>query len=142
EGRVLGHVGQLHPRVARATDVPEDVFVFELELSPLLEQGTLVPRARALPRFPAVLRDLSVVVPRQHTTEAVRALILEEGAPLVEDARVFDVYTGGNIPDSQRSLAFALRYRDPERTLQDAEVTETHQRIVERVQERLGGSLR
>jgi phenylalanyl-tRNA synthetase beta chain len=142
EGRRLGTVGQLHPRVARAVDVPEEVFVFDLELQPLLEQSTLVTTAKPLPRFPAVLRDLSVVVSREHAMEAVRQLILEEGGTLVEDASLFDVYTGQNIPEGHRSLAFAIRYRDPERTLQDAEVTEAHQRIVERVHERLGASLR
>ncbi|HLT28941.1 MAG TPA: phenylalanine--tRNA ligase subunit beta [Myxococcaceae bacterium] len=142
EGQLLGTVGQLHPRVARAADVPEAVFVFDLDLARLLARATLVPLAQALPRFPAVLRDLSVVVPREHAMEAVRQLILEEGGALVEDAALFDVYTGQNIPEGHRSLAFAIRYRSPERTLQDAEVTEAHQRIVERVHERLGASLR
>ncbi len=142
DGVVLGRVGQLHPRVARALDLPEDVFLFSLELAPLLERAQLVPQASALPRFPAVLRDLSVVVPDAQPVEAIRALILEVGQPLVEDARVFDVYTGANIPEGHRSLAFAIRYRSAERTLQDAEVGEAHQRIVAEVHQRLGASLR
>ncbi|MBZ4373052.1 phenylalanine--tRNA ligase subunit beta [Corallococcus sp. AS-1-6] len=142
DGTVLGLVGEVHPRVAKALGLPEGVFVFELDTEPLYAAARLVPQAAALPKYPAVLRDLAVVVPLELRNEEVRRVILEVGAPLVEDALVFDVYTGKPIPEGKKNLAYALRYRSPERTLTDAEVTAAHQRIITEVNQRLGAALR
>jgi phenylalanyl-tRNA synthetase beta chain len=89
-----------------------------------------------------MLRDLAVVVPLELQNDEVRRVILEVGAPLVEDALIFDVYTGKPIPEGRKNLAYAIRYRSPERTLTDAEVTAAHQRIISEVNQRLGGALR
>lgn len=142
DGTVLGHVGEVHPRVAKALGLPDGVFVFELDTEPLYGASKLVPAYRSLPRFPAVLRDLAVVVPLELPNDEVRRVILEVGKPLVEDAQVFDVYTGEQIPQGRKNLAYALRYRSAERTLTDVEVNEAHQRIVDEVKQRLGAALR
>jgi phenylalanyl-tRNA synthetase beta chain len=142
DGTVLGHVGELHPRVVKALGLPEGVFAFELDTEPLYAAARLVPAYQPLPKFPAVLRDLAVVVPVELANDEVRRVILEVGKPLVEEAQVFDVYTGKPIPEGQKNLAYALRYRSPERTLTDVEVSEAHQRIVEQVKQRLGAALR
>ncbi|MFP2956442.1 phenylalanine--tRNA ligase subunit beta [Myxococcus sp. 1LA] len=142
DGTVLGHVGEVHPRVAKALGLPDGVFVFELDTEPLYAASKLVPAYRSLPRFPAVLRDLAVVVPLELPNDEVRRVILEVGKPLVEDAQVFDVYTGEQIPQGRKNLAYALRYRSAERTLTDVEVNEAHQRIVDEVKQRLGAALR
>jgi phenylalanyl-tRNA synthetase beta chain len=75
-------------------------------------------------------------------SERVRAVILEVGQPLVEDAQVFDVYVGPQVGEGKKNLAYALRYRSPDRTLTDSEVSETHAKIVAEVTRRLGGALR
>ncbi|WP_434390882.1 phenylalanine--tRNA ligase subunit beta [Melittangium boletus] len=142
DGTVLGHVGEVHPRVTKALDLPRDVFVFELDTAPLYAAARLVPSSRGLPKFPAVLRDLAVVVPVELANDEVRRVILEVGGPLVEDALVFDVYTGKPIPEGRKNLAYAIRYRSPERTLTDVEVGTAHQRIISEVNQRLGGALR
>jgi phenylalanyl-tRNA synthetase beta chain len=142
DGTVMGHVGELHPRVAKALDLPREVYVFEVDTTPLYGAARLVPAYQGLPRFPAVLRDLAVVVPLELQNEQVRRVILEVGAPLVEDALVFDVYTGKPIPEGRKNLAYAIRYRAPDRTLTDAEVNTAHQRIITEVNQRLGGALR
>lgn len=142
DGTVLGYVGELHPRVVKALGLPEGVFVFELDTAPLYAAARLVPEYHPLPKFPAVLRDLAVVVPVEQANEEVRKVILEVGGPLVEDALVFDVYTGKPIPEGKKNLAYALRYRSPDRTLTDVEVSEAHQRIISEVNQRLGASLR
>ncbi|MCE9671231.1 phenylalanine--tRNA ligase subunit beta [Myxococcus stipitatus] len=142
DGTVLGYVGEVHPRVVKALGLPEGVFVFELDTEPMYAAARLVPEYHPLPKFPAVLRDLAVVVPVELANDAVRKVILEVGGPLVEDALVFDVYTGKPIPEGKKNLAYALRYRSPERTLTDVEVSEAHQRIVDEVNRRLGAALR
>ena len=139
---VLGWIGEVHPRVAEQLDLPRGVFAFELEFAALERVARLSPQFVPLPRYPAVLRDLAVVVPVGMEAADVRAVIREVGHPLVEDAELFDVYTGAPLPEGQKNLAFALRYRAPDRTLKDEEVQAAHARIVEEVQRRLGGQLR
>ncbi|HVG59191.1 MAG TPA: phenylalanine--tRNA ligase subunit beta [Hyalangium sp.] len=142
DGTALGHVGELHPRVTKALELPQGVYAFELDTEPLYATARLVPEYHSLPRFPAVLRDLAVVVPVELRNDEVRRVILEVGGALVEDALIFDVYTGKPIPEGKKNLAYAIRYRSPERTLTDAEVGEAHQRIISEVNQRLGGALR
>ncbi len=140
--RLVGSLGEVHPRVAKKLDIPAGVFLFELEVEALAAAAQLVPSFKQLTRFPAVLRDLSVVVGLEQPNDQVRQLIIEVGAPLVEDAQVFDVYTGKPIPEGKKNVAYALRYRALDRTLTDTEVNAAHQRIVGQVTDRLGARLR
>jgi phenylalanyl-tRNA synthetase beta chain len=142
DGRRLGTLGELHPRAQKRLDAPGGIFLFQLDVEELLHAAVLVPQASALTRFPAVLRDLALVVPLQLENEAIQRLIVEVGAPLVEDARIFDVYTGKPIPEGQKNVAYALRYRSGDRTLTDVEVNAAHAKIVAEVNQRLGGQLR
>ncbi|MDP2272213.1 MAG: phenylalanine--tRNA ligase subunit beta [Archangium sp.] len=140
--RVLGTLGELHPRAQKRLDAPAGVFLFQLDAAALLAEAKLVPQAEPLSRFPSVLRDLAVVVPTEVAAEEVRLVILEVGQPLVDEVTVFDVYAGKQVGEGKKNLAFALRYRAPDKTLTDAEVADAHQKIVASVTERLGGALR
>jgi phenylalanyl-tRNA synthetase beta chain len=139
-GAALGEVGELHPRAADAFDLPRGVLAFRLSADALLAAARLVPRYAPIPRFPAVLRDLAVVVADAVQAEAVLEAVRAE--PLVEDATLFDVYRGPPIPPGKKNLALALRYRAPDRTLTDAEADAAHQRIVERLASTLRAELR
>jgi phenylalanyl-tRNA synthetase beta chain len=141
-GEKLGTVGELHPRVARGLGLPKGVYLFELDFEALARIAHVVPRLRPLMRFPAVLRDLAVVVPVETPAEEVRKVIQEVGGPHVEEVLVFDVYSGNPLPAGRKNLAFALRYRAPDRTLTDEEVQAAHAHIVEEVNRRLGAQLR
>ncbi len=118
------------------------MFLFELNVDVLTEAAQLVPTYQSLSRYPAVWRDIAVVVPIEQPNAQVRQVIVDVGAPLVEDAVIFDVYTGKPIPEGKKNVAYALTYRSHERTLTDQEVSEAHQRIAEEVHRRLGASLR
>jgi phenylalanyl-tRNA synthetase beta chain len=137
---VLGVVGELHPRVAAAFELPRGVLAFRLSLDALLRAARLVPRHRSIPRLPAVLRDLAVVLEEGAQAAAVEALVREE--PLVEAVTLFDVYRGAPLPPGKKNLAFAIAYRAPDRTLTDAEADAAHARIVKRLAEKLGAELR
>ncbi len=139
---VLGTVGELHPQVAKSLDLPKGVQLFELDFEALVQLADVVPRLHALNRFPAVLRDLAVVVPESKPAEDIRAVIQEVGGPLVEEVLVFDVYSGSPLPAGRKNVAFALLYRAPDRTLRDEEVQAAHAHIVEEVNRRLGAELR
>jgi phenylalanyl-tRNA synthetase beta chain len=137
---VLGEVGELHPRAAAAFDLPRGVLAFRLSVDALVRAAHLVPQHRSIPRLPAVLRDLAVVVDDAVTAESIGALVREE--PLVESVAVFDVYKGAPLPAGKKNLAFAISYRAADRTLTDAEADAAHARIVKRLADRVGAELR
>ena len=137
---VLGVVGELHPRTAAAFELPRGVIAFRLSLDALLHAMALVPQYRSIPRLPAVLRDLAVVVDDAVAAADVEGLV--RGEPLVEGVTVFDVYRGAPLPAGKKNLAFAISYRAADRTLTDAEADAAHERIVKRLRERLGAELR
>jgi phenylalanyl-tRNA synthetase beta chain len=136
----LGVVGEVHPRVAAAFDLPRGVFAFDLSFAALSAAARTVRGHADVPRFPAVLRDLAVVVANEVEARAVLDGIRAE--PLVEDVTLFDVYRGAPIPEGRKNLAMAIRYRAGERTLTDSEADLAHARIVERLKADMGAELR
>ena len=136
----LGVLGEIHPRVAAAFDLSRGVFAFDLSFPSLADAARLVHGHAGVARFPAVLRDLAVVVANE--VEARSVLDGVRAEPLVEDVTLFDVYKGAPIPDGKKNLAMAIRYRAPDRTLTDAEADAAHGRIVERLKVDLGAELR
>jgi phenylalanyl-tRNA synthetase beta chain len=139
-GAALGVLGEVHPRVAAAFELPRGVLAAELDAAALLAAARLVPSYRPIPRLPAVLRDLAVVVDEAVAAAAVAGLVREE--PLVEDVTLFDVYRGAPLPAGKKNLALAIRYRAADRTLTDAEADAAHGAIVKRLAERVGAELR
>jgi phenylalanyl-tRNA synthetase beta chain len=136
----LGAVGELHPRVAAAFELPRGVLAFELSLDALARAARLVPQYRKIPNLPAVLRDLAVVVDDAVTAASVEALVREEA--LVEGVTLFDVYKGAPLPAGKKNLALAIRYRAADRTLTDVEADAAHARIVKRLGDQVGAELR
>ncbi len=139
---LLGTLGELHPTVAKHFDLPAQVYLFQLDVGKLVSTSQLVPQAHALPKFPAVFRDLAVVVPEAMPQVEVEQVLREVGGSLVVAADVFDVYQGEQVGAGKKNLAFALTYRANDRTLTVDEVNAAHQQIVAEVSRRLGGSLR
>ena len=141
EGVPIGFLGELHPRVARALGIEERVAVAELELSALLDTTDVTPSARDVPRVPPVRRDLAFVVPATTPAGAVADAIRDAGGDLFDGAELFDVYEGSPLPDGAKSLAFAVEFRAPDRTLGAEEVEPVVARIAAAVSA-LGGELR
>ena len=136
EGEEKGFLGQLHPEVARALELPP-VWLFELTL-PLPEK----PLSFQDPsRYPQALRDLAVVVPQATPYGEVERVIREAAGPHLESLAPFDLYQGSPLKEGEKSLAFHLRFRHPERTLKDEEVDAIMEGIFAALRER-GWSLR
>ncbi|MEO8745641.1 MAG: phenylalanine--tRNA ligase subunit beta [Candidatus Dormiibacterota bacterium] len=121
DGRQLGYLGELHPTVGSSTKVEGRLVAFEIDIEPVIE-ASRAPRAQPLPRFPAVERDLAVVVEEHVAAGSLLAAIREAGGDLLEMARAFDEYHGSQVQEGFKSIAFTLTFRSPERTLTDAEV--------------------
>ncbi len=120
-GRPAGHLGELHPSALEPFDLEGRAVALEIDLEPVLEID-LPRRSRPLPRFPAVNRDLAVVVAEEVPAGELLRTIKGAGGDLLEWATAFDEYRGSQLPDGRKSIAFALTFRSPERTLTDAEV--------------------
>jgi phenylalanyl-tRNA synthetase beta chain len=121
DGRQLGHLGELTTGVGVGAKVEGRLVAFEIDVEPLLA-AALIPRAQPLPRFPAIERDVAVVVEDHVAAAALLSAIKESGGQFLESARAFDEYHGAQVPEGHKSVAFALTFRSPERTLTDAEV--------------------
>jgi phenylalanyl-tRNA synthetase beta chain len=121
EGRQLGFLGELHPTVGASLRVEGRLVAFEIDVEPVLANSRSL-RAKPLPRFPAVERDLAVVVEEHVAAGSLLAAIKESAGDLLENARAFDEYHGAQVPEGHKSIAFTLTFRSPERTLTDAEV--------------------
>jgi phenylalanyl-tRNA synthetase beta chain len=141
-GERLGIVGEVHPKVLAAFDLTQVVTVAEVDLHRLIDQGIAAAQYRLIPRFPAVTRDLSIII-----DAAVQAgQILEElqglHPALLREVRLFDVYVGKPVPAGKKSLTFALIYRADDRTLTDEEVNSIQTRVIEHVRRTFGAQLR
>jgi phenylalanyl-tRNA synthetase beta chain len=140
----VGLLGKLHPDVCEAFDIDEEaIYVFELFVDVLMKHVSLQKTFDALPKFPAVHRDLAVVIPTGSIQAAdIETVITEVGQPLLENVVLFDRYVGPQVGEGHLGLTYSLRYRSPEKTLTDNEVSEIHQRIIQQLQARLGIRLR
>jgi phenylalanyl-tRNA synthetase beta chain len=120
-GRRIGVVGELHPTTTEAFDLDGRVVALDVDVQALLD-SRVDRKAQELPRYPAVQRDLAVVVDDSLPAGELHASIKGAAGPLLEHVRAFDEYRGGQLPEGRKSIAFTLTFRSPDRTLTDAEV--------------------
>jgi phenylalanyl-tRNA synthetase beta chain len=142
EREPVGWIGELHPLVARTYDLPDAAAAFELDLGRLVRHADAVPTYRDLTSFPALRQDLAVAVSDDVPAEAVVAVVRKAGGKLLADARVFDVYRGAQVGEGRTSLALALQFRAPDRTLTDDDIAPVREKIVAALRDQLGGELR
>jgi len=134
--RVVGSYGEVAQAIRRIHDLAAPVLVAELSLSALLELPVPALRYRPLPRYPAVERDLALLVPAEVTAGEIEAAVREMRLPLLSRFVLFDVYAGDQVRPGWRSLAWSLTFQAPDRTLRDAEVNVEFTQLVQRLGER------
>jgi phenylalanyl-tRNA synthetase beta chain len=142
DGARVGQLGPVHPDVADAFEVPEGTLIVEIDLAALDRVGARLARFAALPRFPATMRDLAVVVRDDVPAGAVKDAVAQAAGPLGVDVSLFDRFAGGSVPSGHASLAVRVVYRADDRTLTDAEVDACHAGVVLAVEKRFGATLR
>jgi phenylalanyl-tRNA synthetase beta chain len=140
DGKEIGWLGELHPRLVGHFELPRAPILFELDIDAL--GAAKVPVAQPISRLPVARRDLAIVVddalPAQTIIAALRALAL----PQIDTIRLFDVYRGAGLPRGKKSLAILVLMQDTERTLTDAEMDAIVARLLRVVADNFGGSLR
>ncbi len=141
DGNDIGFVGQIHPTVQKDLDL-KDTYVFELSLKALIEASIEPLRYVTIPRFPSITRDIALVVAKEKTAGELQQIIVEAGGSLLKEVNVFDLYEGDRMEQGKKSIAFSLKYFDPERTLTEEDITKAHGKVLTAVEEKAGAVLR
>ncbi|MCB0911333.1 MAG: phenylalanine--tRNA ligase subunit beta [Propionibacteriaceae bacterium] len=139
---VIGHAGELHPDVVHAFGLPERTAAVELDLDTLVRLAPPIGSIAPVSGHPVAKEDVALVVPDGVGVGAVQRALVDGAGELLESISLFDVYTGGQVPAGHRSLAFALRFRAPDRTLTDAETAAARAAAVAVAEQRCQAVLR
>jgi len=138
----LGEFGQLVPALAKKYDLRDAVFLAELNLDLLLARRNPSKSFKSLPAFPSIRRDVAMLVPETTTHDAILQVVKQTKPANLESVELFDVFRGKNVPEGQKSLAYAFTYRNSEKTLTDAEATAAHEKLVEQFKKVLQATVR
>src|SRR6266545_950300 len=138
DATVVGYAGELHPKVCQAYGLPARSAAVELDLDRIVAAGPEMVAASTFSSYPVAKEDVALIVPASTPSADVEAALVEGAGELLEGVRLFDVYTGEQIGEGKKSLAFALRFRAPDRTLTEAEVAEARQAAVQVAVDRFG----
>ena len=142
DGAPVGMAGELHPGTLEALGLPARSCAMELDVTALIAAS---PEVRSAPDFsthPVAKEDIALVVADTVTAEQVRQAIIDGAGELLEDVALFDVYTGDQVPAGHKSLAFALRFRAPDRTLSAEEIASARQGAIDQATRSCGARLR
>lgn len=129
DGKAIGSIGRLAENVAASYKFRQPVYVLELDLTSLVDGPAKVIQYSPLPRYPSVMRDLSLLVNRNVPLEEIFTVVNEQDVPDCRSVKLVGTFEGGNIQSSKRSVTLRLEYRSDERTLRDEEVEERHTRL-------------
>ncbi len=138
---VIGFVGKCHPKYEKDHDL-KDVYVFELQVEKLYSLRRTFKKVKDINKFPSVERDIAVVVDKTVTAKQLRDTITKAGKRMLVNVSVFDQFTGGNLDESQKSIAMRLEFQDPKRTLETKEVDERVAEILQSLKKILNAELR
>ncbi|HET6739056.1 MAG TPA: phenylalanine--tRNA ligase subunit beta [Kribbella sp.] len=131
DGRTIGYAGELHPKVCQAFGLPARSSAVELDLDALIAAGPESISAHPFSSYPVAKEDVALIVGADVPAADVQVALAEGAGELLESVRLFDVYTGEQIGAGKKSLAFALRFRAPDRTLKENEVADARQAAVQ-----------
>jgi phenylalanyl-tRNA synthetase beta chain len=140
DGKTVGVVGEVHPKVREHFEIAEPAYLFEIDLAALVPFTTIQKAFKPIPRFPAVVRDIALVVGAEITHRRVWDII--RTFSLVEGVVLFDVYSGEPVPAGKKSLAYRITFQSPTQTLTDEGVNKVLQQILEKLSREVGATLR
>lgn len=139
---VIAAVGEVHPAVAAAFDVTKKMYIFEMDVATLMKYSAAKFSYQSLPKYPAISRDLAMLVDEQVSASAIEQVIAKNAGKHFKEVCLFDLYTGKQIAAGKKSLAFTMQFQSADKTLTDEEVDEAFQHIVEAVAREFDAELR
>jgi len=137
-----GYVGEIHPDVADNFDCPYDTYIAVLEIKKLVDNADMVREYKPLPRYPAVSRDIAILINDNIPVRDIEKALKRKGGEYLEEIKLFDVYKGEQVPEGKKSVAYTLVFRSPDRTLVDDEVNRAVGDMINELKMEFGAVLR
>lgn len=138
----IGILGELHPDVNDNYGIDESCYLAVIDLDVLIRLSNMDKKYKPLPKYPAVTRDMAILVDDSILVQQVEDIIRKQGSNMLEGIALFDVYKGSQVPEGKKSVAYSLTYRLENKTLTDAEVNKVHDKILRSLEHQLGAQLR
>lgn len=129
-GKVAGYLGEVHPEVLDNYDIGDRAYVAVLDMPLIVEMSTFDRKFEGIAKFPAVNRDLSMVVPKEILAGQIEAMIAQRGGTILESYQLFDIYEGSQIKEGYKSIAYSITFRAKDKTLEEAEVSAAMKKIL------------
>ncbi len=140
---LIGQAGRISSRVMEAYDLKtKNAYLFELDIEALLKHLSGTKKFQPFAKFPAVYRDISIIVKRELESSKLTEIIKREGSELIESVQIFDLYEGKKIDSSQKAIGFRICYRSKHGTLDGGVINQLHESIIDEIRQETGGKLR
>ena len=130
KGTVVGYLGEVHPLAADAYGIGEKAYVAVIDIRTVLKFASFAHKFTGIARYPAVTRDLSMVVPKEVLAGQIEEILEQRGGKILESYHLFDIYEGSQIKEGYKSMAYSVVFRDPEKTLEESEITAAMKKIL------------
>ncbi len=140
-GKNIGFIGELHPLTAKTYGIGDRAYVAVLDMPQVVEMATFMHKYEGIARFPAVTRDISMIVPKNVTAGSIENILWQRGGKYLEDVALFDIYEGAQVMTGFKSMAYSLTFRGKEKTLEEADINSVMKKILNGL-ETLGAQLR
>ena len=130
DNTVIGYLGEVHPAVAASYGIGDRAYVAVLDIPAILEFATFDRKYEGIAKFPAVSRDISMVVPKEILAGQIEHILAQRGGKILESYELFDIYEGSQIKEGYKSIAYSVTFRAKDRTLEDADVNAAMKKIL------------
>lgn len=141
-GKKAGVIGEIHPEVIEKFEGPQRVYLCTVDLLPLIENASLKVQYTSLPKFPAVTRDIAMLIKEDIMVKQIEEVIVQRGGKILESVKLFDVYKGKQVPEGMKSVAYSITFRAHDKTLTDEDVNKTMKKILDGLKTNLDADLR
>ena len=134
DGTVVGYLGEVHPDVADTYGIGTKAYIAVIDMPEIVKRATFDRKYTGIAKFPAVNRDISMVMPKEILAGQLEEVIEKKGGAYLESYALFDLYEGAQIKEGYKSVAYSIVFRAKDKTLEDAEVTEAMERILKELE--------
>lgn len=142
KGTPSGIIGEIHPEVAENFEAPERAYIGVIEVENLIKYASLESKYKPLPKFPAVTRDIAMLVKDEVLVKQIEDVIRQRAGKILEDIKLFDVYKGKQVPEGMKSVAYSITFRSADRTLTDEDVSKAMAKVLDGLKNNLEAQLR
>ncbi|HLR33940.1 MAG TPA: phenylalanine--tRNA ligase subunit beta [Tissierellales bacterium] len=139
---IIGVIGEVHPDISENYSIKENAYLVELDFDAIINCADLSRKYKPLPKYPAIVRDVAIVLDKDTMVQEIEEVILDNGKGLINEIKLFDIYEGEQVPEGMKSIAYSIVYRSYERTLKDDEISKLHSNIIKKLEESFNAELR